>query len=93
MSVNKADLVAKVATLSGMTQSAAAKATDAFIAAVTSTLQEGNDVRLVGFGSFSVQSRPARVGKNPRTGAKLDIPARAVPRFTAGKALKDALNR
>jgi DNA-binding protein HU-beta len=90
--MNKADLVAKVAELSGLTKTDADKATDAVFAAITSTLKTGDDVRLVGFGSFSVSDRAAREGKNPRTGEKITIAASKAPKFTAGKGLKDAVN-
>jgi len=90
--MNKTDLVAKVAEFGGLTKADADKAVDATLAAITAALKGGDDVRLVGFGSFSVSARPAREGKNPRTGEKLAIPASKAPKFSAGKALKDAVN-
>ena len=90
--MNKSDLVSDVAEISGLTKTDADKAIDAVFAAITAALKDGGDVRLVGFGSFSVAARPAREGKNPRTGEKLAIPASKQPKFSAGKALKDALN-
>jgi len=59
---------------------------------ITTALKSGDDVRLVGFGSFSVSARPAREGKNPRTGEKLTIAASKAPKFSAGKGLKDTVN-
>jgi len=90
--MNKADLVAKVAELSGLIKSDADKATDAVFAAITAALKGGDDVRLIGFGLFSVSARPAREGKNPRTGEKLTIAASKAAKFSAGKGLKDAIN-
>lgn len=90
--MNKTDLVAKVAELGGLTKADSDRAVDAALAAIAAALKAGDDVRLVGFGSFSVSSRPAREGKNPRTGEKIAIPAGKAPKFSAGKALKEAVN-
>jgi len=90
--MNKSDLVGKVAELSGLSKSDADKAVDAVFALITSALKSGDDVRLIGFGNFSVSDRPAREGKNPRTGDKLTIAACKAPKFSAGKALKEAVN-
>jgi len=90
--MNKTDLVSKVAELSGLTKADADKATDAVFAGITAALKAGDDVRLVGFGTFSVTARPARDGKNPRTGEKIAIPASKQPKLSVGKALKDAVN-
>ncbi len=90
--MNKNDLVSKVAELSGLTKTVSDKVTDAVFAAITSALKGGDEVKLVGFGTFSVSARAAREGKNPRTGAKIAIPASKAPKFTVGKALKDAVN-
>lgn len=90
--MNKADLVSKVAELAGITKAEADKAADAVFAAITSALKAGDDVRLVGFGSFSVASRAARAGRNPQTGDAITIKASKAPKFSAGKALKDAVN-
>ena len=90
--MNKTDLVSKVAELGSLSKADADKAVDATFAAITAALKGGDDVRLVGFGSFSVSARAAREGKNPRTGEKLAIPASKAPKFSAGKALKDAVN-
>ena len=89
--MTKADLVAKVAEV-GMTKKQSAAAVDALIAAVKDALAKGEDVRLVGFGTFSVKKRKARTGRNPRTGKPLKIKAKKVPAFSAGKALKDAVS-
>ena len=67
-------------------------AVDAVFAAITAELKKGGDVRLVGFGNFSVSKREASTGRNPQTGAEVQIPARNVPKFSAGKGLKDAVN-
>jgi len=90
--MNKSDLVGNVAELSGLSKSDADKAVDAVFAAITGALKSGDDVRLVGFGNFSVTDRPAREGRNPRTGESLTIAAGKAPKFSAGKALKDTVN-
>ncbi len=90
--MNKNDLVASVASKTSLSKVDAAKAIDATLASVTSSLRGGNEVRLVGFGTFSVSNRKASQGRNPRTGAVIQIPACRVPKFKAGKALKAAVN-
>ena len=90
--MNKNDLVAAVADSAGLTKADATKAVDAVFDNVTSSLQGGGEVRLVGFGTFSVKARAARAGRNPRTGETIQIPASNVPGFKAGKGLKDAVN-
>jgi DNA-binding protein HU-beta len=90
--VNKNDLVAAVADSAGLTKADAAKAVDAVFDNVTSSLQGGGEVRLVGFGTFSVVDRKATTGRNPRTGETIQIPASKQPKFKAGKGLKDAVN-
>lgn len=90
--MNKTDLVAKVAELAKLSKVDADKAVDAMFVAITSALKNGTDVRLTGFGSFSVTSRAAREGRNPLTGQTIAIPAGKAPKFTVGKALKDAVN-
>ena len=90
--MNKSDLVTAVATATGMTKSDADKATDAVFTAITVALKGGDDVRLVGFGTFSVTARPARDGRNPLTGKAIKLPACKAPKFSAGKGLKDAVN-
>ena len=90
--MNKADLVTHVADTAGITKDAASKTVDAVFGAITTTLQENGSVALIGFGSFSMTSRAARVGRNPRTGAEITIAASKAPTFKAGKGLKDAVN-
>ncbi|MCB9948516.1 MAG: HU family DNA-binding protein [Rhodospirillaceae bacterium] len=90
--VNKNDLVAHVADATGLSKSDATRAVDAVFDGITSTLKKGDEVRLVGFGTFSVAERAASEGRNPRTGEKIDIPASRQPKFKAGKGLKDAIN-
>ena len=75
-----------------MSKAAAGRALDATTATVTKTLKKGDSVTLIGFGTFKVSKRAARNGRNPRTGAAIKIAARKAPVFSAGKALKDALN-
>jgi DNA-binding protein HU-beta len=89
--MNKSDFVAKVASAAGISKAAAEKAVDAGIDAITSTLKKGGKVTFVGFGTFSVAKRKARTGRNPATGQKMMIPATKVPKFSAGKQLKDAV--
>jgi len=88
--MTKADLVSKVAEV-GITKKQAAAAVDAAISAIKGALSEGESVRLVDFGTFSVKKRKARSGRNPRTGKALKIPAKKVPAFSAGKGLKDSV--
>jgi len=90
--MNKTDLIAEVADISGLAKGDAAKATDAVFDAITTALKDGDDVRLVGFGIFSVASRPAREGRNPQTGQTITIAASKAPKFSVGKGLKDAVN-
>ncbi|EME70276.1 nucleoid DNA-binding protein [Paramagnetospirillum caucaseum] len=90
--MNKSELINAVADGSNMTKADTGSAIDAVFAAITTAMKSGDDVRLVGFGSFSVASRPHRTGRNPRTGETLVIPASKSPKFTAGKGLKDTIN-
>jgi DNA-binding protein HU-beta len=87
--MTKADLVAKVAGDSKITKAQAEKAVDGFVAAVSAALAEGEKVTLVGFGTFSVGTRSAREGRNPRTGDKITIPASKVVKFKPGKSLSE----
>jgi len=90
--MNKAELVEKMAAKFGACSKAeAARALDSFIDIVTDTLKKGDEVAISGFGTFLVRSRAARVGRNPKTGESVQIPAKKVPRFRAGKGLKSAL--
>ena len=90
--MNKSDLVQSVADDSGLSKADSAKAVDAVFACIMKSLQDGGDVRVVGFGTFSVSERAASTGRNPQTGETIQIAASKQPRFKAGKALKDALN-
>ena len=90
--MNKAELIDAVAEDSDLTKASAARALDSAIENITSALRSGNNVTLVGFGTFTVRRRDARMGRNPRTGEAIQIKASNVPGFKAGKALKDALN-
>lgn len=89
--MNKSDLVSKVASVAGMTKIDAEKAIDATFSSIVQTLQEGEEVRLIGFGTFDVVERAATEGRNPRTGEPLQIPATRLPKFRPGKQLKDAV--
>jgi len=88
--VNKADLVAEVAKVVGSKRKAEG-AVSCVLDTITKALKKGQTMTLVGFGTFSVGRRKARVGRNPQTGKELKIPAKKVPKFSAGKALKNAV--
>jgi len=90
--MNKSELVDHIASEAELTKAAAARALDALIDGVKTTLKSGGSVTLVGFGTFAVGKRTARTGRNPRTGAAIKIKAAKIPKFRAGKGLKDALN-
>ena len=90
--VNKKDLIVVVAETSGLSKGDATKATDAVLDSITAALKKGDEVRIVGFGTFLVSARAATEGRNPRTGETIQIPASKQPKFKAGKALKDAVN-
>ena len=90
--MNKAEMIEQIAQAAEIYKSAAERAIDAMVVAVKSNLKKGNVVTLVGFGTFYVGKRAARSGRNPRTGAEIKIKAARVPKFRAGKALKDAVN-
>jgi len=90
--MNKADLIEQIAQAAEISRSAAERAIDAMVGAVKASLKKGQMVTLVGFGTFYVGKRQARAGRNPRTGEALRIAAAKVPKFRAGKALKDAIN-
>ena len=90
--MNKAELIDAVAVDADISKASAARAVDSLVAALTSSLKSGESVTLVGFGTFSVRERPARSGRNPRTGETIQIDASSTPVFKAGKALKDAVN-
>ena len=90
--MNKQDVVAAAARSSGISKASADNAVDAIFSAITDALRKGEDVRLVGFGTFSTRRRAARQGRNPRTGETIQIPASTQPKFKAGRPLKDAVN-
>ena len=90
--MNKDDLIGKIASNAGLSKSDAAKSVDAVFSNIINSLKSGDDVRLVGFGTFIVVNRAATTGRNPRTGESIQIPAKKVPKFRAGKALKDSVN-
>jgi DNA-binding protein HU-beta len=90
--VNKSELIDQIAKSADLSKAAAGRALDATIAAVKTSLKKGGMVTLVGFGTFYVGKRAARSGRNPRTGAAIKIKAAKVPKFRAGKGLKDAVN-
>lgn len=90
--MNKQELVSAVAEVAGLTKADTDKAIDAVFTAITDSLKKGEEVRLIGFGSFSVSERAATTGRNPRTGEAIKIAASKNPKFSAGKGLKDAVN-
>ena len=90
--MNKSELIAKIAEKSGLNPKDAGKALDGLTQAVSDALANGEDVTLVGFGTFKVTERKAKKGRNPATGEAIQIPAKKAPIFKAGKALKDAVN-
>jgi DNA-binding protein HU-beta len=90
--VNKSEMIDAIAEGADISKAAAGRALDAMVDAVTETLKKGETVNLIGFGTFEVRDRAARTGRNPQTGATIQIPAAKSPAFKAGKALKDAVN-
>ncbi|MBQ3583951.1 MAG: HU family DNA-binding protein [Lachnospiraceae bacterium] len=91
--MNKAELVAAIAEKTELSKKDAEKALKAFTDVVAEELKKGNKIQLVGFGTFDVAKREAREGRNPQTGATMKIPASKAPKFKAGKALKDEINK
>lgn len=89
--MNKNDLISAIAERSELSRADAAKVVEGVLTAITQSLQKGEDVRLVGFGTFALATRAASVGRNPRTGEEIQIPQSKQPKFKVGKALKDAL--
>jgi DNA-binding protein HU-beta len=89
--MNKQDVVSKIAKDTGITKTTAAAAVDSLIDSITRSLKKGDAVSFVGFGTFKVSNRKARTARNPQTGDAIKIPKRRVPRFSAGKALKQAV--
>ena len=90
--MNKNELIGAVAEASGLTRADATKAVEGVFGAIEGALKSGDEVRLVGFGTFSVAKRKASTGRNPRTGEPMKIKASSTPKFKAGKGLKDAVN-
>ncbi|MDR0218853.1 MAG: DNA-binding protein HU-beta [Enterobacteriaceae bacterium] len=90
--MNKSQLIDKIAASANISKAAAGRVVDAFVSSVSDTLKSGDDVVLVGFGTFTVRERAARTGRNPQTGKAIKIAAAKVPAFRAGKGLKDAVN-
>ena len=90
--MNKNDLVSTVAGSTGMSKADSAKAVEGVFDSISGALSSGGEVRIVGFGTFSVANRKATTGRNPRTGQAIQIPASKQPKFKAGKGLKDAVN-
>ncbi|CAN5304523.1 HU family DNA-binding protein [soil metagenome] len=90
--MNKQELIASVADVAGLSKGDAIKAVEAVFEQIQSSLKRGDEVRLVGFGTFSVTKRKASTGRNPRTGEPMTIKASTQPKFKAGKGLKDACN-
>ena len=89
--MNKQDIIAKIAKDTGVKKTIAAAAVDSIIDGITRSLKKGDSVSFVGFGTFKVSNRKARLARNPQTGAAIKIPKRRVPRFSAGKSLKQAV--
>ena len=90
--MNKAELIEAIAESADLSKASATRALDAVIDSVTNALKAGDQVSLVGFGTFAVKERSARTGRNPQTGQPIEIAAAKVPGFKPGKALKDAVN-
>jgi nucleoid DNA-binding protein len=89
--MTKAELISKMAAGAKISKTAAGKALDTFVESIKASLKKEERVTLVGFGTFAISKRTARKGRNPRTGKEINIPARKVPKFTAGKAFKEAM--
>ena len=90
--MNKQELISAVADISGLTKGDAVKAVEAVFETISGSLKRGDEVRLVGFGTFSLSKRKASIGRNPRTGEPMTIKASSQPKFKAGKGLKDSVN-
>lgn len=90
--MNKSELIEAIAASADIPKAAAGRALDAMVESITDALKQGDQVALVGFGTFAVKERAARTGRNPRTGDPIEIAAAKIPNFKAGKALKDAVN-
>jgi DNA-binding protein HU-beta len=92
VAMNKGELVSAVAEKTGLSKAQAGEALDAALEAIQDTLKKGEEVKIVGFGTFTVADRPAGEARNPRTGEKVQVPASKTPKFKAGAGLKDAVN-
>jgi DNA-binding protein HU-beta len=90
--MNKNELISAVADKAGLTKSQASDAVDAALDLITASLKRGDEVRLLGFGTFAVANRKATTARNPQTGAIINVPASKAPKFKAGKALKESVN-
>jgi len=90
--MHKVDLQEKIANEAGISKAAAGRAIDSILGNITKSLKKGESVSLVGFGTFKISNRSARIGRNPRTGEEIKIKASKSPRFSAGKGLKEAVN-
>ncbi len=90
--MNKSDLIDAIAASADISKAAAARALDATVESIKTALKNGDTVNLVGFGTFKVGTRAARLGRNPKTGESISIAAAKIPKFSAGKNLKDAVN-
>ncbi len=90
--MNKTELVAKIAEGAELTKAEAARALKSFEETVTETMKNGEKISIIGFGSFETSTRAARTGRNPQTGKEIQIPEATIPKFKAGKALKDSVN-
>ena len=90
--MNKSELIEAIADDAELSKADAGRAVDAMVSTITSTLAKGDSLSLIGFGTFSISERAARQGRNPRTGETIQIKAAKLPKFKAGKALKDAVN-
>ena len=91
--MNKNELISAMANATSLNQTQCAEALQTFINTVTSELTGGSDVKIIGFGTFKISRRKATTGRNPQTGAEIQIPASNQPKFSAGKALKEAVNK
>lgn len=89
--MNKSELIDSIAASADISKAAAGRALDAMTNSITDALKQGDQVTLIGFGTFQVKERAARTGRNPQTGAEIKIPASKVPGFKAGKSLKDSV--
>ncbi|ABM01361.1 MULTISPECIES: HU family DNA-binding protein [Shewanella] len=90
--MNRTELIAKIAESADLTKAEAGRALKSFEEAVTAAMKDGDKISIVGFGSFETSTRAERTGRNPQTGKEIKIPAATIPKFKAGKALRDSVN-